>query len=293
MALRGHVNIWFAVVWVANSATSGQQCENSTQPFGQDHVMIQAGHAVRHKLSKMQAEGSPLTEMIGSVLQELLNDESVMNLIPAEYQALLADPRELMRDPMALLNNPALAPVREKVLTAIKKPLEQAVDKIGPLKKAMETTGKNTSEMVDLMLSCSSQKACGDCTNEMAPCYWCAASGSCHPVGSQQLHIAMSDASDCTTSTCQSQWPSSSCKSAYCADGSSVGNDNGPCGGRMNCEACTKGKCFWCGISGSCHSIGSRFFDRRCTAGNCQAKKWYSSCKSKQCSDATRYQAPR
>jgi len=139
------------------------------------------------------------------------------------------------------------------------------------------------------LLECKHYTTCGQCTNGVKPCFWCPASGTCHPVGSQQLHLDMSNPK-CTKANCLSQWPSSTCRSAYCPDGSSVGKDDGPCGARLNCEACTKGKCFWCGISGSCHQTGSRYFDRRCTKSNCQSKSWLSSCHTSSCKKATKYE---
>lgn len=143
--------------------------------------------------------------------------------------------------------------------------------------------------LVEQWLDCSEQKSCGDCTNKLAVCYWCSKSQTCHPVGSQQLQYEVSS-EDCTDYNCLSQWPTSTCKSAYCPDGSSVGYDDGPCASRMNCDACLKDSCFWCGISGSCHQIGSQFSDARCTEQNCQSTAWYSSCDSSKCSDAVAYE---
>jgi len=202
--------------------------------------------------------------------------------------------KKYLHHPMDFLGDKEMKPVRNKLLPFIIEPLQAAMDKVPSVKSALKQVGvrnaKDIEQFLAKLLNCAGTEGCGDCTNGLNPCYWCPRTNSCHPVGSQQMGFAKSDGAKCTTSSCQSQWPTSSCQSAYCPDGSSVGNDNGPCGGRLNCDACLKGKCFWCGISGSCHQIGSRFYDKRCTNSNCQSKSWYSSCHSGKCSAATKYQ---
>jgi len=259
---------------------------------GQVLLQAQAGALSRIGLSESREDNleilsSPLPGLIKTVLS------TFKDKIPPGALPLLEDPEEFLKDPMKALNDPALKPLREQILTALEEPLSKVVEEIPGLKGALATAskelGKSPSEMVRALLACSSNKKCGDCTNGVNPCYWCAKSNSCHPVGSQQIHMSMSD-STCTDSTCQSQFPTSTCQSAYCADGSSVGNDNGPCGGRMSCGACLKGDCCWCGISGSCHTIGSQYYDSRCNDANCQSTVFTSSCDSGKCSDAVDYQ---
>lgn len=234
---------------------------------------------------------SPVSGIISKAMQMALDNPAVGGKIPDSIKKVLTSP-EFLANPMGILSDPQLKDVKGELLKVVKDPLNDAVQKIPPLAAAMKKLGKTPGDLIDELLECSTKTKCGDCTNGLSPCYWCSGDNTCHPIGSQQLKIAEADMNVCPTYKCQSQWPTSSCKSAYCPDGSSVGDDNGPCGGRLNCEACVKGKCFWCGISGSCHQIGSQFYDERCTEATCQATSWLSSCDSSDCSRATAYVEP-
>lgn len=206
---------------------------------------------------------------------------------------ILASVKELK----AFASNPSEAlhseDTKKKIIEVLVPLIKQQVGGEAVFKTIQQLTGKDPAEfsgqLVVDALECRSKKTCGNCTNDLKNCYWCPSTKSCHPVGSQQLHLDMSSAK-CKKDNCLSQWPSSSCTSGYCPDGSSVGREDGPCSVRMTCEACSKAQCFWCGISGSCHTLGSRFYDKRCTDANCQSSSMWSSCDSKDCSKATKYE---
>jgi len=263
------------------SADTNEQCTEDDQDcVGNDHAMIQMKSA--GAINKTLDTDDSDSEWGWSKKKSSESSPSIMDIL-SKVQEL----SKYADNPADALKDPAL---RQKALDLLKpyvmKVLSPALKVLQPYLDKWHLTPDG---MVEQWLSCTTQTSCGSCTNKMALCYWCSTSQSCHPYGSQQLHFGESSP-ECTESNCMSQLPASSCKTAYCPDGSSVGMDDGPCGARMNCESCMKASCFWCGISGSCHQVGSQFSDPRCTNSNCQSTYWLSSCDSGKCSDAVAYE---